>query len=342
MNPETSRHNLTLHYCVVEEIHDNGLVTVLSKKGRRFNKVNVIRPGTEFDPEPGNLVALISDGTQHLILGEFPEKTDGNYRQSNQDFDNLEQSKTIVAQDELGNQARLIVSPGAGILLDAGNYATAHYDVGKNKLTEYLEKHERIMPGLYELTEHNGINCSTKKHYRTKVNRASLEENLDYEASPNSIGHTLTVDIQPPSVDGEVCQVELFNKKLSRLKVSLKKDGTFEVSSKAEVTIESNKDTTIKSNKDTTVKSKVDTSVHANGTVYLGKEKGGGNHQKVAMAPATKGNDQKIKGAFDAHTHLYVLPLIPIATIPTATPIPQSPNLANVGADNTKAKKDPV
>lgn len=340
---ETSNQTLELHYCVVEEVHENGLVTVRSKKGRRFNKVNVVRPGTEFSPEPGRLVALISDGTQHLVLGEFPEKTEGNYRQSDHDLDDLEQAKTIIAQDELGNQARVIVSPGAGIILDAGNYSTVQYDVAENKLTEYLERHEQIMPALYKLVEHDGTNCRTQYHYRTKVNRDVMEKNLDHESPKNQIGQNVKIDISPPSGQGEVCQVELANGKQSNLEITMKKDGSFILESDSKVEIKSTQDKVrVESQSGTKVLSGQDTEVAAQGTVFLGKEKGKGFFQKVAMAPKTKTNIRKVKTAYDGHTHEYIPPLLPLPVPIPTTPVAPAPPLTNISSDNTKAKTTPI
>lgn len=343
LHDETPQSNLELHYCKVEQVHDSGLITTKSTRGPTFRQVNILKGGVESTPAQGQWVVVLTDGAQHVCLGDINGSADKEgggetFQNTDNDLFDLEGAKSIIAQDPFGNQARVVTSPGGGVLVDAGEFCTAHFDVGHDKLTEFFERSERIMPGHYAKIDHDGTDCTTHLQYRTKVDQAALERNLDHEAGAdqNTEGHTVSVDIHPPD-DGEVCQMELHNGKDSKLHIAIKEDGTFTLDGEGDVTVEAKEDVTVKAQKATVDANRVDV---LSKNINLGSEN---PKDKEALNNKIKSwINSRLTTWLDTHTHLQFMPLIPLPPAPTGpTLVPTVPSTPSVGATPAQSNQQP-
>lgn len=334
---ETSGQSLALHVCVVERVHDDGLVDLVSEKGHNFDNINVMRAGVERIPQEGEWVIVLTDGTQYIVLGHVergdrPERQD--YKPPQDDLADLSDTQTLLSSDEAGNQARVMVSKGGGVLIDAGRFSAAHYDIGQNKLHHFLERHEAVYPTGYMRREHNGQTASYRWAMYTQPSEPATRKALDYEERPTTeSGGALHFDYNDDGLkvtlrrDNE--EKVVFHSDLSgtlslsqpHMEVSSQSKGPFEVETDESLSWDAKKQVTFDTKQTFRVKADQKIVLYAK-DVNIGQQ---AQQQTAALAPPVASNMASFIQSYNSHTHPVLLPLIPLPggpapTGPTTTP----------------------
>jgi hypothetical protein len=314
--------NLDLHICRVTKKYRSGLMDVISSRDSNlFRRVSVLENGTSEHYSEGDTVVVLSDGAQHVVMGKFNlVRADVEGKPTILEEDDLydvQDKKVMSVKDSFGHLTRVVVSKGAGILLDTGAWCMSHLSPGINKLTHFVERFEIISPGLYSLIDHDGRKASAHYIFKTVVDHDSMKKELDHSPSPDQIrqGETLEVRVKG---ENDVVEIKLRRGGVVQMTMEIEKDGTVKLNSSSKVIVTSD-------------------------DVRLGD---GTATKRVALAEDVKAEIDRLVSHYRTHNHSYILPLIPAGPSITtpgshATYSPINPNPAfnqGLGASKVKAK----
>lgn len=303
---ETSGPTLEMHLCEIERVYKTGLIDARSERaGKSFTRINVAATGVDGTFSLGDKCIVLTDGAQKFAVSglrpiDINDANEETIHLFHDDLVDWNNARSIGAKDEYGNMARMVVSPGGGVIMDAGEWCMGHYSPGMRKFIQYLERREIIMPGHHQKLEHDGKNTRAQYRWHTEVDDDATDRVLAHK-DPDAKGHTLTVNIEH---DGDnVTTVYLSEDGEERLSIEMADDGAMTVRSQSDVWVEAEN-------------SRVD--IIAPNEVYLGEKNGNGKY--VALEPEVKREIKAVITDYLAHQHSYVVPLIPIAAAPT-TPL---------------------
>lgn len=192
-----------MHVGRVTRVYDSGLLDVKSiEPGISFTRINIIRGGVANSFDLGDFCVVLQDGPQKYVIGKVIQPTanrNGNLsiKDLTDDMADLSGALAMTSDDDIGNQARVVVARGAGVIIDSGENVGSHYDPERGKKFDWSERAEAVMPGFSFSIDHNGELCTTKYTWRTKVDYESMERDVLYETdeSLNENGQTLTLEI---------------------------------------------------------------------------------------------------------------------------------------------------
>lgn len=196
---------VSLHECSITRVYNSGLVDARSlNKSRLFSRINIARSsGTEAKLELGDQILVVCDGSRYYGIGVISPprlSEDGASTITNErnDLADIDDAKSLISTDGFGNTARLIVSRGAGVIADTGEFCTTHWDAGKNMKREYYERKRVISEPHYCDSTHNNRECETVYHWRTSVDADAVNREIDSEIIRTlDSGNTVTAQIGP-------------------------------------------------------------------------------------------------------------------------------------------------
>lgn len=200
---DISSPNTEMHVCRVERVYNSGLIDARSNRDKFFEQINTISVGAESTYKAGQRCLVITDGSQHYAMGQVREPRldeSGNVTTKNlkNDLADLPDAKALVADDDFGGQAKVVVAPGGGVVLDSGDNALQHMDPGNKKIMQTADRFERItVPCTVEM-DHNEVTAKTRYKWRTVTDHLSFDRDLgrDREDALDLAG-VLTADIGP-------------------------------------------------------------------------------------------------------------------------------------------------
>jgi hypothetical protein len=205
-NLET-KNRLELHLGRVTKVYDSGLLDIKGiEPGRKFQRINIVSGGVPNSFDVGDLCVVMSDGSQKYVIGQVrePQKDrNGNIsiRDLNDDLASMPGAKGLVTNDDFGNQARVVVMRGGGVVIDSGELAGMHFNPGTGEILSFSERAETNMPGFSKFQTHDGETTVTTYIWRTKVDHAAVERDLLNETDhAQDQGHTLRLDITDAGV----------------------------------------------------------------------------------------------------------------------------------------------
>lgn len=348
---ETSSPILQMHLCSVEFVHDSGLIDARSERGKFFTKINVASNGIDGALSLGGKCIVFTDGSQKFAIAgiQYVDKNDAGDESIHTFKDDLVDwniAKTIGVKNEYGDSAKVIVSPGAGIIIDSGNWCMTHYSPGMRKIIQYFERYESISPGHYQSLTHDGEKTKAEYRWHTDVDDSALDRVLAHK-KPDSTGHTFSVNIQRK--DDDVISMLLSDEGDAMISIDIKSDGSIEIDSQGHARVLAKGNIRIESTNDSS-------EVYASQDVYLGRDNS--RQKKVALAPNVVRDMNGFRQDYIVHQHSFVAPLLPLPgpPIPTAPAVPPLksgavPNLYipttlethtfDDGAENTHASDKP-
>jgi hypothetical protein len=254
INQEISGSGLQLHKCSVKKVYNSGVIDAVSERGNKFNRIPPMTSGVESDFSIGDRVAVLTDGSQHICIGEvrgITKDLNGNptVRNVRNDLSDLRDAKVIMVEDEYGHQARVVVSRGAGIIIDAGDWCVQNFAPGLDKLMSYFERKETVMPGFCENIDRQGDLCSSEYTWRTTSDMEVIRRDLRYETLPelnfagNPLGgHTLNAKIETDPLTGNVVAINLLRAiaggpSVVMATINIKDDGALEIETLSDISI---------------------------------------------------------------------------------------------------------
>ncbi len=200
---DISSSNLEIHHCVVERCHKSGLIDARSNRDKAFEQINTLFFAAEANYCVGDQCIVVTDGTQHYVFGQVIDPQPGDdgqvtTRNLNNDLADLTDSKALVAQNEFGSQAKIVASPGGGVILDSGENAMTHMDPGNNKIAEIADRKETVTVPVTVDADHDGVTASTKIKCRTTADTLSWDRDMARERNDSlDTGPTVTFDVGP-------------------------------------------------------------------------------------------------------------------------------------------------
>jgi hypothetical protein len=294
------------------------------------------------DFEEGSLVAVLTDGSQHLAICEVRvPQNDVAGKPTIQDEDDLydiRDKKVLGVKDKFGSIVRVMVSKGAGILLDTGEWCVTNMAPGLGKITHFVERFEIISPGFSSLIDHNGVTTSAKYVWRTLVNKAAMMKDLDHnqgifsdivgEALPDApaLEDTLEINIDGTNTN-DVVTIQLKSPVLageSVVDINLGRTGSVEVKTPPLIgSIKLDSTNVLLGDPESTSVSPL--------------------FDNVALEKLVRAEITRVIEDYRFHNHTVILPLIPAGAGPTAPgshiSIPPSNQLLHpLGASHVKAK----
>lgn len=286
MRHETSS-SLQMHNAVVEKVYDSGIIDARSMRGRRFNYVNSIVNGVEFDLKEGDRCVILSDGAQHIVFGQIRNiETDNNgnktIKKAIPDLFDMQDAKVLEASDHLENQSKVVASPAAGILLDAGEGVITHLDPSQSSIRNFSERCETVTVPHYSEVDHRDGTCESNYKWRTEVDFESMDRDLLREQDDSKDkGNTLTISIK----EGEKL-LDLLTRKNGNIQasISISEDGDLSIEVEGETEILSAGSVTLESDNSIDVKSP-GAEINMSGTPGLGglALKGGGGVELISQ-----------------------------------------------------------
>lgn len=198
---------LKMYKARISHVYKTGLVDAISyNENKQFKEINVgFSPGNEPTLDIGDHVIVLSDGFQHYITCQINDPQNnfaGNMSilKSTNDLADLDGIKTLASVDEFGNQCRIVVSRGGGVIADSGEFCLTHWDPGRESKIEYFKRSQTISPGLS--IENSLTNkCETEIKFRTTVDYDSVKRDLDGKRDDSKDkGNILTIDINKDQI----------------------------------------------------------------------------------------------------------------------------------------------
>lgn len=196
--------NVGLHQCVVVDVHDSGLIDAksLTNHDAFFLEINIgFTPGGSPSLDIGDHVIVISDGSQHYAMCQINQPTNDDIdrvtvKNTRNDLADLTGEKSLVSSDGFGNQCRVVVSRGGGVIADSGEMCLTHWDPGRAMKRDYFERHRVISPSFYSDHNYNGEVCRSQYKWRTKFDIESINRDFTQDRQDDQdSGNTVTVDI---------------------------------------------------------------------------------------------------------------------------------------------------
>lgn len=200
MIDNVSQYAASPHQCIITKVYSTGLVDARSiTDDVLFTSINKVTSGANYDLNVKDTVLVISDGAQHYVMGkiEMPIRESG-INNFNGDLGELSNSKFLVARDDFGNLCRVVVDPGAGVILDTGERCVVHMDPGKSQINTFAQNKKEITFGSYCETLFDPLTrtCSTHICYKTVYNPKTMDDEFDDKIDRTlDLGATLSIDI---------------------------------------------------------------------------------------------------------------------------------------------------
>lgn len=201
---EIPKSNVKLHPCRVQFVYPSGMIDAKSDRdGSFFEQVNVIFGAAEGLMEEGQRCLIASDGAQHFVVGQMREpyldqSNSTTVIDAGNELADLRDSKSIAVSDDFGNEAKVIVSKGGGLVLDGGGICVSHYNPGKDQISNYCDQYEMINASATCQMTNDGVSATTKYKFRTLVDGADINRDYAHEEG-NSLSDQVTIEISPGS-----------------------------------------------------------------------------------------------------------------------------------------------
>ncbi len=215
--------------CTVVKVHDSGLLDLRALTTDKFyERINTIDREVEF----GDQMVVISDGNQTYAFGRItPPQIDDNGNTTisdvNNDLTDLSGEKSLVSSDEFGNQSRVVVSRGGGVINDTGEFCLTHHDPGQNSINSYCERVTHISIPRFSEETHDGNLCTSTYKWRTVVDAPSVDRDLlDQPSKILDKGVTVNVSI----TENEPISANLCKNGVEFVSYSIDSDGNTEYS----------------------------------------------------------------------------------------------------------------
>jgi len=315
MEHEVSNPVLEMHRCTIEYVYPSGLIDARSERASFFERIPVGFSGVDGAFALGDQCIVLTDSAQSFaMVGMRPvtknEAGEDSAHLFDDDLVDWNNARTIGMVDAYGNRARVITSPGAGVLIDAGDWCAAHYSPGLRKFLQYVERREIFMPGHYQRIEHDGDATQALYRWHTEVDDDAFDRVLANK-KPEAKGHTLEIDVQKS--DEGVVTIDLSEDGEDRWSLSISPDGGLTIDAAGDVTIRSE-------------------------DVRLGDSE---QAQFVALENLVKGELEKLKNKQDEIISKLLLHKHATNNGATSSPsvqISTNPDIGDVGAERVRAK----
>lgn len=201
---------ISIDKCVVTRVHDSGLLDLRALTSDKFyERINTIDREIEF----GEQMLVISDGSQTYAVGKLvPLQIDDNGNSTisdvNNDLTDLSGEKSLASSDEFGNQSRVVVSRGGGVISDTGEFCLVHLDPGMNAINSYCERSTHISIPRFSEEIHDGSSCVSTYKWRTKVDPPSVDRDL-IDGQDKKLDKGITVNLkidEDQPISATLCQ----------------------------------------------------------------------------------------------------------------------------------------
>jgi len=195
--------NIQIHLCTVERVHKSGLIDARSDRDRFFEQINTTYFGAEGNYVTGSRCIVVTDGSQYLSLGQINEPAQGDdgtttIKNLRNDLAELVNARSLVSVNSMGMQAKVVVSPGAGVVLDSGDNAIVHLDPGNAKINEIADRKETITVPFFADHDHDGVVAQSEYKWRTLADNLSWDRDVKRERDDSlDLGAVLTAKIGP-------------------------------------------------------------------------------------------------------------------------------------------------
>lgn len=229
--------NVFFEECIVSRVYGSGLIDAISTSGAgRFERIQILSSsGIDSSIEEDDRVVVLSDGSKHYAIGTYRQpKIDSNglttIRNRSNDLTDLSGSKSLISEDDFGNQARVTVSRGGGVVVDTGEKCLTHYDPGSNRQNNYYERKRDVSPPHTAEIDHNGATCTSTYKWRTTFDPLSVSRDYEYDEDESlDIGNVVKAEINP--TDNVQLKTLLLGQETAKLKID--PVGNIEASSKS-------------------------------------------------------------------------------------------------------------
>lgn len=189
--------------CIITRVYNSGLIDAIATSGAgKFERIQILfSSGIDTNIEEDDRVVVLSDGAKHYAIGVYRQpKLDSSgqttIRNRSNDLTTLNGAKTLISEDDFGNQARVTVSRGGGVVLDTGEKCATHYDPGENRQNNYYERKRDVSPPHSAELDHDGTNCSTTYKWRTTFDPLSVSRDYEYDENESlDLGNTVKAEI---------------------------------------------------------------------------------------------------------------------------------------------------
>ena len=321
MGKEASRSPSKLVEARVTAAYASGAFSVKTDDGERLVKIRSLFSGIEYDYSAGDRVVVATDGSRHYIMGEVRvPTTDDNgkvvLRDVADDLIDLTRAKKIEIVNAVGERSRVLVDQSM-ILVDTGERCVTVWEKGQNKITNYIDALEYVMPGMASLVGMKGSKAYARYQWRSIADVEGLERALNHKPNAKSnAGSTFEVKLFDSQ---DSVTATMFAGGSDTANIEVKPNGSVELESNNTVVVTAANSITMNSN-----------------LVNLGA-----SNPSNSVARADKVEDAvnlNVVEPYNNHTHSYILPLIPSGTIVTTPPLLRMPPVSNTGCNNVKGE----
>lgn len=171
---------INIDKCKITKVHNSGLLDLRAlTSDRYYERINTV----EREVEQGDEMLVISSGSQIYAIGKLiPPRLDDNGNTTisdvNNDLADLSGEKSLASSDEFGNQSRVVVSRGGGVIVDTGEFCLTHHDPGQNAINSYCERLTHISIPRFSEEVHDGSKCTSIYKWRTVVDPPSVDRDI--------------------------------------------------------------------------------------------------------------------------------------------------------------------
>lgn len=349
---ENDSPNLTrIHRCTVESVWKSGLLNVVSDLGWAFQQIPAIAPGSEETFVPGDRVIVMTSGTDHFVMGRFYDLDDSDGDQimsgpKNEWSDTGSPTKRILVEDPLGESVEVSLGTGLGIVLDTGRWCSMLLSNHDESITACAKRLELLLPGLSLVDKISDGICKFSMRLRLKPTEDVVASQiLDGEPALSGISTEVACDFGydknlgvgryswAMTNDGDPeASVDVTGSGA----VAARCEGNLVVQCLSEMSLISSSHARLSSGGDITVTSDGDvTVIHGSSSkIRLGSS---GSSVPIASSEKTDQRLSAIQSKYDAHTHTYTVPLIPLSPTQTSGPLPTIGSLSTVASPNVLA-----